>query len=57
MPTLFFYGTLSIPEILKRVLGREIDNLSFEPAVVKGHAVLFVQGQGALSPLHEKEST
>ncbi|GAA5830466.1 hypothetical protein JCM3766R1_002731 [Sporobolomyces carnicolor] len=45
MPTLFFYGTLSIPEILKRVLGREIDNLSFEPAVVKGHAVLFVQGQ------------
>ncbi|GAA5962306.1 hypothetical protein JCM3765_004741 [Sporobolomyces pararoseus] len=45
--TLFFYGTLCVPEVLKRVLGHHDDEqqLSISPAFLPNHVRLHVKGQ------------
>jgi hypothetical protein len=46
MHTLFFYGTLCVPEVLQRVLARDISNLSIQDAILKDHVRLHVKGEG-----------
>ncbi|GAA5847119.1 hypothetical protein JCM5353_005150 [Sporobolomyces roseus] len=45
MYTAFFYGTLCVPEILKRVIGNDGSHLTTENAVLSDHIRLKVKGE------------
>ncbi|NOD63528.1 MULTISPECIES: NUDIX domain-containing protein [unclassified Ruegeria] len=45
MPNLFFYGTLRYLPLLERVLGRSLQEISVQTAMLPDHAVWAVQGQ------------
>jgi len=51
MYSAFFYGTLCVPEILKRVLGNDGSHLTREDAVLLDHVRLKVKGEGTSSTL------
>ncbi|GAA5902107.1 uncharacterized protein JCM6883_001300 [Sporobolomyces salmoneus] len=52
----FFYGTLQVPEILSRVLGRNVDGFSFERALLRDHALFRVKGQDYPAVVHVREA-
>ncbi|RKF17262.1 NUDIX domain-containing protein [Roseovarius spongiae] len=45
MTTLFFYGTLRDPELLRIVIGTDPDDMRITPAVLPDHAVDWARGQ------------
>ncbi|GAA6006759.1 hypothetical protein JCM11491_003171 [Sporobolomyces phaffii] len=43
--TLYFYGTLCVPQVLERVLDHAVDSLEIRDALLHGHVRLRVKGQ------------
>ncbi|GMK58918.1 hypothetical protein CspeluHIS016_0603600 [Cutaneotrichosporon spelunceum] len=51
---LFAYGTLAVPAIVARVLGRKIDDLSFQHAILQGYTRHHVCGKDYPAIIDEK---
>lgn len=49
MSSLFFYGTLMVPEVLSRVIGRKGSGLKASDAILEGHTRHHVKGEGPLA--------